>query len=163
MVDALNALPSLQSGRGLHDLSGRVALVTGAASGLGRAMAWGLACHGADVAIVDRDGMLADACAKEIAQGAGRRAIAATADVSREGEAQRAADQVMTELGRVDVANRNALRPRSAQLRTQALLPGERREPSARTEDGLLPEVQLVEGFEVARLRPEEASTASRV
>jgi NAD(P)-dependent dehydrogenase (short-subunit alcohol dehydrogenase family) len=89
MVDALNALPSLQSVRGLHDLHGRVALVTGAASGLGRAMAWGLACHGADVAIVDRDAKLADACAKEIAEGTGCRAIAATADVSNERERNR--------------------------------------------------------------------------
>jgi NAD(P)-dependent dehydrogenase (short-subunit alcohol dehydrogenase family) len=108
MVDALNALPSLQSVRGLHDLHGRVALVTGAASGLGRAMAWGLACHGADVAIVDRDAKLADACAKEIAEGTGCRAIAATADVSNEREAQQAVDHVITELGRVDVLINNA-------------------------------------------------------
>src|SRR5438552_3818858 len=107
MVDALNALPSPQSVRGLHDLHGRVTLVTGAASGLGRAMAWGLACHGADVAIVDRDAKLADACAKEIAEGAGCRAIAATADVSNEREAQQAVDHVITELGRVDVLINN--------------------------------------------------------
>jgi gluconate 5-dehydrogenase len=108
MVDASPALPSLQAIRGLHDLSGRVALITGGASGLGRAMAWGLACYGADVAIVDRDAKLADACAKGIAAGAGRRAIAATADVSSEREAQNAADDVIGRLGRIDVLINNA-------------------------------------------------------
>ena len=39
----------------LFDLSGRTALVTGAARGLGRAIALGLARHGADLAAVDRD------------------------------------------------------------------------------------------------------------
>jgi gluconate 5-dehydrogenase len=108
MVDASGALPSLQTIRSLHDLSGRVALVTGAASGLGRAMAWGLACYGADVAIVDRDGEVAIACASEIGKGVGRRAIAATADVSSEREAVRAVDDVLARLGRVDVLINNA-------------------------------------------------------
>jgi gluconate 5-dehydrogenase len=108
MVDASPALPSLQAIRGLHDLSGRVALITGGASGLGRAMAWGLACYGADVAIVDRDAKLADACVRDIAAGAGRRAIAATADVSSEREAQNAADDVIGRLGRIDVLINNA-------------------------------------------------------
>jgi gluconate 5-dehydrogenase len=108
MVEALHALPSVQSVRGLYDLSGRVALVTGAASGLGRAMAWGLACYGADVAIVDRDAKLAEQCAKEIAAGSGRRAIAATADVSGERDTKEAVDCVMAELGRVDVLINNA-------------------------------------------------------
>ena len=44
----LDPLPPIDSVRRLHDLSGRVALVAGGASGLGRAMARGLACHGAD-------------------------------------------------------------------------------------------------------------------
>jgi NAD(P)-dependent dehydrogenase (short-subunit alcohol dehydrogenase family) len=108
MVDALHVLPSPASVRALNDLSGRVVLVTGAGSGLGRAMAWGLACHGADAAIIDRDGKLADACAKEIAGNLGRRALAVTADVGSEGDVQRAVDQVLAEFGRVDVLINNA-------------------------------------------------------
>ena len=60
------ALPDADQVRRIHDLTGRVALITGAASGLGKAMAWGLACHGADVVIVDRDGDKAAACAVAI-------------------------------------------------------------------------------------------------
>jgi NAD(P)-dependent dehydrogenase (short-subunit alcohol dehydrogenase family) len=108
MADAPTAFPSLQAIRDLHDLSGRVALITGGASGLGRAMAWGLACYGADVAIVDRDAGLAETCAKEIAAGAGRRAIAATADVSNERAAEAAAQDVIRRLGQVDVLINNA-------------------------------------------------------
>jgi NAD(P)-dependent dehydrogenase (short-subunit alcohol dehydrogenase family) len=92
----------------LHDLSGCVVLVTGGGSGLGRAMAWGLACYGADCAIVDRDGGLARECAKEIEANLGRRAIAATADVSSEGDVERAVGQVFAELGRIDVLINNA-------------------------------------------------------
>ncbi len=69
-------LPSPGEVRGLHDLGGRVALVTGAASGLGRAMAWGFACFGADVAIVDRDAAAAEAAAATIAAATGRRTAA---------------------------------------------------------------------------------------
>jgi 3-oxoacyl-[acyl-carrier protein] reductase len=108
MVDTLQELPSPASVRALHDLSGCVVLVTGGGSGLGRAMAWGLACYGADCAIVDRDGGLARECAKEIEANLGRRAIAATADVSSEGDVERAVGQVLAELGRIDVLINNA-------------------------------------------------------
>jgi NAD(P)-dependent dehydrogenase (short-subunit alcohol dehydrogenase family) len=108
MLDALQALPSQASVQALHDLSGRVVLVTGGASGLGRAMAWGLACYGASCAIVDRDGELAQACAKEIATGLGVRAVAVSGNVSNEADVERAVVQVLAGLGRIDVLINNA-------------------------------------------------------
>src|SRR5262245_45772502 len=108
MLDALQALPSRASVAALHDLSGRVALVTGAGSGLGRAMAWGLACYGASCAIVDRDGELAQACAKEIETGLGVPSIAVRGDVSSEDDVERAVAQVLAGLGRIDVLINNA-------------------------------------------------------
>ncbi len=58
--------------RKLFDLSGRVALCTGAASGIGRRMAWALSQGGADVVLVDRDEKgLADAAEQFKSDGAG--------------------------------------------------------------------------------------------
>ncbi|MCL4764627.1 MAG: glucose 1-dehydrogenase [Hyphomicrobiaceae bacterium] len=108
MSEATTALPTAESVRKLHDLSGRIALVTGAGSGLGRTMAWGLACHGADLAVVDRDIGLARRCAEEIAGGSGRRALAIEADVSEEGDVSRAVAGALAELGRIDVLVNNA-------------------------------------------------------
>ena len=66
----------------LFDLAGRIALVTGAGSGIGQRIALGLAQCGADVALLDRrvDGGLADTAA--MIEAAGRRALALTADVT---------------------------------------------------------------------------------
>lgn len=106
--DAITALPGAQDVRRLNDLSGRVALVTGGASGLGRAMAWGMACHGADIVIVDQALDRAQACALEIAQGTGRRAVCLAADVSCEREVNEAVQSALRECGRVDILLNNA-------------------------------------------------------
>jgi NAD(P)-dependent dehydrogenase (short-subunit alcohol dehydrogenase family) len=74
----------------LFDLSGRIALVTGAGSGIGQRIAMGLAQCGADVALIDRrtdDGLTATA---EFIARSGRRSIQVTADVTS-GEALGAA------------------------------------------------------------------------
>lgn len=108
MSDALTVLPAIEVVQKLHDLSGRVALITGGGSGLGRAMAWGLACHGAAVAIVDRDGAIAEACAAEITKAGDGRAIAVQADVSNEADVERATALVRSRLGNIDVLVNNA-------------------------------------------------------
>src|SRR5437588_4935194 len=65
----------------LFDLSGRGAVVSGAARGLGRAMAMALAEAGADLMLVDRNGAGAEATAAAITS-IGRRAVARPCDVS---------------------------------------------------------------------------------
>lgn len=106
--DPTSALPGGQDVRCLHDLGGRVAIVTGGGSGLGRAMAWGLACHGADIVIVDQAVDRTQACALEIEQGTGRRALSFAADVSAEREVNAAAQAALRECGRIDILLNNA-------------------------------------------------------
>lgn len=96
-------LPSMQAVTKLHDLTGKVALVTGGASGLCRAMAWGFACHGADVALVDRDAQGAAATAADIAKAAGRRVRAFGADVADEQQVEAAVAGALDEFGRIDI------------------------------------------------------------
>ena len=137
--------------RKLHDLTGRVALITGGGSGLGRAMAWGLACYGAALAIVDRDKAAAEACAAEIAGGLrSAQPLPSQADVSNEGRRRAAVAEVLAELGHVDVLLNNAghnirkplldytceefeLLARRARARHLPVLPG-RRPSHARTQ-----------------------------
>lgn len=88
----------------LFDLSGRVALVTGAGSGIGQRIALGLAQCGADVACLDRrsDGGLADTLA-QIAS-AGRKAIALAADVTDRAALDAAVAQTEADLGPLGIA-----------------------------------------------------------
>jgi NADP-dependent 3-hydroxy acid dehydrogenase YdfG len=88
-------------------LAGKVAIVTGGSSGIGRAAARALAAEGARVAIVARSGETIAALAREIAASGGE-ATAFPADVS-EGEAMAAVTaRVLAAWGRVDILVANA-------------------------------------------------------
>jgi NAD(P)-dependent dehydrogenase (short-subunit alcohol dehydrogenase family) len=87
---------------GLFDLSGRVAVVIGGTSGIGRALALGLANAGADVVVSGRRGDLVESAAEEI-RAKGRRSLAIPADVSDAASLTRLRDACLSELGSVDI------------------------------------------------------------
>lgn len=86
----------------LFDLSGKVCVVTGAAHGLGRAAAIGVARYGADVALVDVDQARSDEVVKEIVA-LGRRAVAYVCDVADENAVQATVEQIHGDFNHVDV------------------------------------------------------------
>jgi rhamnulose-1-phosphate aldolase/alcohol dehydrogenase len=91
------------------ELASKVALVTGAATGIGRAVAERFAEEGAHVVVTDIDLGLAEAVAESIVAKHGlRRAIAAGLDVSKEEDVSRAFDAAAREYGGVDVVVSNA-------------------------------------------------------
>src|SRR5262249_17745697 len=85
----------------LFDLSGRVALVTGAAQGLGRAVSMALAEAGADVMLVDRNADGAASTAAALAK-LGRRGVVHSCDVSDPTHVRAMFAQLDRELGRID-------------------------------------------------------------
>ena len=88
-------------------VAGRVAVVTGAASGMGRATAHLLADEGAAVAVIDRSADGVDAVAGEISA-AGGTAAAWVLDVTDAAAVRRAVDEVTTRLGPPDILINNA-------------------------------------------------------
>jgi NAD(P)-dependent dehydrogenase (short-subunit alcohol dehydrogenase family) len=93
--------------KGIFDLSGKVALITGASRGLGRAFAEAMAEFGADVACVGRD----NAKLAETVQIIGkyrRRAIAIKADVTQEDQVKYMVDEAVKQLGKIDIFFNNA-------------------------------------------------------
>jgi NAD(P)-dependent dehydrogenase (short-subunit alcohol dehydrogenase family) len=91
----------------LFRLDGRVALVTGASSGLGVAFAQALAEAGADVVLAARRAdRLAETAA--LVEKTGRRARTAVADVAKPADCQQAVAAAMAEFGRVDILVNNA-------------------------------------------------------
>src|SRR5262245_15433492 len=88
-------------------LAGRTALVTGAASGIGRAIALRLAADGAAGAVLDIDRSGADAVAAEIT-GAGGKSVSLAADVSDGAAIREAAGRARAALGPIHVLVNNA-------------------------------------------------------
>jgi NAD(P)-dependent dehydrogenase (short-subunit alcohol dehydrogenase family) len=96
----MNALPSF-------DLTGQVALVTGAARGLGRAIALALAEAGADVALGLRElGCDAGLEAEIVARG--RHTLSLQMDMSNVGQIHEAVAKTAQQFGRVDILVNNA-------------------------------------------------------
>ena len=101
-------------------LGGKVAFVTGAARGIGRAIAVELAANGADVAIFDIAGPVSPASnakpatpeelaeTKRLIEAHGRRCIAIKGDIRKLAQIRAAHDRVVKELGRIDVVVANA-------------------------------------------------------
>ncbi|HMJ19432.1 MAG TPA: SDR family NAD(P)-dependent oxidoreductase, partial [Gemmatimonadaceae bacterium] len=96
------------------DLTNRTAVVIGATSGIGRAIALGLADAGADVVPTGRRAKLAQEAAREI-EARGRRSLAIAADVGNADSIQELADTVIEKFGKVDIlvnaAGRTTRRP----------------------------------------------------
>ena len=88
-------------------LTGQVALVTGAARGLGRAIALALADAGADVALGLREDGTADDLIAEI-EAMGRHAIGIQMDVTRLEQLAPAVETVVAQFGRLDILVNNA-------------------------------------------------------
>lgn len=86
---------------------GRVGLVTGAASGIGRATAIGFAQRGGAVAVADIHQENATKVVAEITA-AGGKAIAVIADVTKQADIDRMISQTVSELGRLDFLHNNA-------------------------------------------------------
>lgn len=86
-----------------YGLKGKIALVTAASKGLGRASALGLAREGCDLAICSRDSDSVEAAAAAIRQETGRRVLALTADVSRAADVDRVVNATVAAYGGVDV------------------------------------------------------------
>ena len=87
-------------------LQGRTAIVTGAASGIGRALATRLAQDGASVVIADLKGY--DVAAAEIAKATGSRTLGLQVDVSSEPEVQKLVSQTVQAFNGVDILVNNA-------------------------------------------------------
>ena len=91
-----------------NELSGKVAIVTGAGRNIGRAIALALADGGASIVVNARSNRAeADAVAREI-EAAGVRALAHIADVADAGAVQTMADMAVKHFGRIDILINNA-------------------------------------------------------
>ena len=91
----------------MKELKGKIAAVTGAASGIGRSMALAFAAEGMDVALADVDELNLTAVAEEV-QAQGVRAITLKVDVSQAEQVEAFRDQILARLGAVHLVCNNA-------------------------------------------------------
>lgn len=103
----MNRGKSSETATRLLSLQGRVAMVTGGASGIGRGIALRLAEMGCAVAILDKNKEGAEATARSISEQDGR-ALALACDVSSSADCRRATEQTVATFGRVDILCNNA-------------------------------------------------------
>lgn len=89
------------------DLQGKIALITGASSGIGEALARELGQRGAKLALLARRRDRLEQLASELRQ-AGCRVLISQADVSRDGEVEQAVAEAQAELGPIDIVVANA-------------------------------------------------------
>src|SRR6185437_17019373 len=89
------------------DLTGQIALVTGAARGLGRPISLALAHAGADVALGLRDASRDGGLVQEI-EALGRRALPLQMDMARTGQIAQAVSDAVARFGRLDILVNNA-------------------------------------------------------
>jgi NAD(P)-dependent dehydrogenase (short-subunit alcohol dehydrogenase family) len=94
--------------RRLFDLTGRVAVVTGAVGILGRHFCAGLADHGASVAVVDLEAETTSAFARELQNDFGVKCIGVAADIADPAAVKAMADRIEKQLGPIDVLHNNA-------------------------------------------------------
>jgi len=87
-------------------LEGRIALVTGASKGIGRATAQALAAEGADLAISARDERSLASLAKQL-EGKGARVLSVPADAAKEKDVDRVRVSVLEAFGRIDILVNN--------------------------------------------------------
>jgi 3-oxoacyl-[acyl-carrier protein] reductase len=88
-------------------LEGKVALVTGAAQGIGRSIAESLAKEGADLVVADLDAALAEEAAKALGQ-YGHRVMSVKVNVADWDDVKAMADRVLKDWGHVDILVNNA-------------------------------------------------------
>jgi NAD(P)-dependent dehydrogenase (short-subunit alcohol dehydrogenase family) len=91
----------------MDSLAGRVAIVTGAARGIGRGIAAVLRGEGADVVLADIDELAARAAAAELSED-GQHALGLAADVTMQADMARMAAAAIGRWGRIDILAANA-------------------------------------------------------
>lgn len=94
--------------RAFCSMQGRIAIITGSARGIGRAIAERLASLGANVVIADLQQETCQATAEEIAQSTGQRVLPIAINVTEAGSTQRMVEQTITTFGKIDILVNNA-------------------------------------------------------
>jgi 3-oxoacyl-[acyl-carrier protein] reductase len=95
-------------GENIMSLEGKIAIVTGGARGIGRAIAETLAQRGANVVVADRQVELAETTAQEIAASTGRKTLAVALEVTDGASAKEMVDKVLAAFERIDILVNNA-------------------------------------------------------